>query len=328
MATLTRPRPVRVGLCAAALSTMLLTGCSATGSGSTAASTGQPQSQREAGPAADASAPDHGFASGPKAAPGADPLSVAGSTLTEPTVAVTRKLARAAELTIRVAAIETSSAGVRKVAADLGGYVANEQIGTPDKTLASAADETLGGHAVLTISVPATQIDSALRRLAHLGAVTQRSMTSTDVTKQLIDTSSRVKTMQASVDRLRALMTQTKDVKQITNLESALTTREATLESLTAQLASVTSSVAMSTITVTLSTTATPAKAEAPAPHGFLGGLAAGWHGLVVAVVAVLTALGMVLPFLLPVVLVALPAALVLRRRRRPTAPLADPGLE
>src|SRR5665647_2448537 len=110
------------------------------------------------------------------------------------------------------------------------------------------------GFGTMTLSVPADKLDTALDQLGKIGTVIQRNTSSQDVTSQYVDTESRMKTMRASVDRVRALMAQAKDLGQVVALESEMSRREADLESLESQRAALKVSVDRSTLAVSLRT--------------------------------------------------------------------------
>jgi Domain of unknown function (DUF4349) len=144
------------------------------------------------------------------------------------------------------------------------------------------------------------------------------------VTAKLVDLNARLKTQRASVDRIRALMTQAKTLTDVTMLESELSRREADLESLESQQRELADLAALSTISVTLlgpeAALAKPAKPEG----GFLGGLKSGWHAFVDSLRALLTVIGAVLPF---AVAIGVPVWLVVYflRRRRPRRSVPEP---
>jgi Flp pilus assembly protein TadB len=126
--------------------------------------------------------------------------------------------------------------------------------------------------------------------------------------------------MQASVDRVRALMTRATDLTQVVALESELSRRQADLEALESQLAALKDSVAMSPVQVSLTTV--PGVIATDAGTGFLAGLTHGWRAFTASVVVVLTVLGAVLPFAVLALVVGIPLWWWLRRRRsaQPTA--------
>lgn len=219
-----------------------------------------------------------------------------------------RKLARRADIAITVSDVDGAAAKVRTIAASAEGLVIAEAISSePD-------DPALGGYSTITISVPTDELDATLDRLAALGEVHSRNASTDDVTAQYIDTESRVKTMQASVDRVRALMSQATKLGDIVALEAELSRRQADLEATQSQLAALSDSVAMAPIEVRLSTDEQVLE-EAEDDTGFLAGLKAGWAAFTDSVTVLLTVLGAVLPFAVVLALVLVPLLLWLRRR-------------
>ena len=241
------------------------------------------------------------------------------------------KIIRTASIYLTVTSVETAAAAVRGVAAGLGGQVASETINATD--VAPASDPALGdkspattvrrvgNYGQLVLAIPADRVDAALDQLAKLGTVVQRATASEDVTAAYIDTESRIATKKASIDRVRALMTQTQNLTQIVELEAQLAQREAELESLQAQLASMTKRVAMSTVTVTISSN--PDVVTPEDNTGFMAGLRSGWKAFLASLTVGLTVLGALLPWIMAFAIIALPV--LAWRRRRAARPAAAP---
>jgi hypothetical protein len=249
---------------------LLVGACSGSDSGSSSSAAGRDassgQAQSEAGGSAKPAAPKAGGkATGSSGR--VDPAAVAAST---------EYLARSASMALKVKGIAAAAASVRSISAANEGIILSENIGDggdgpvqPD----SAPPTTYGE---MTISVPSDRLDRSLDALARVGTVVRRQSSSDNVRDEYVDTQSRVETMRASVDRVRALMTKATDIAQVVTLESELSRREADLEALEAQLASLKDRVARSPIQVSLATAATVVK---PKPHeatGFLAGLTSG----------------------------------------------------
>ena len=223
-----------------------------------------------------------------------------------------RKLARRADISVTVSDVDAAAAKVRVIAASAKGLVVAEAISSePD-------DPALGGFSTITISVPTDQLDATLDRLAELGKVHSRNASTDDVTAQYVDTESRVKTMQASVARVRALMSQATKLSEIVALEGELTRRQADLEATQTQLAALDDAVALAPVEVRLSTDEKVLE-EADDDTGFLAGLTAGWTAFTGSVTVLLTAIGAVLPFAVVAALVLVPLAVWLRRRTSST---------
>lgn len=163
-----------------------------------------------------------------------------------------------------------------------------------------------GGERVsveLTLRVPVDKFDSVREAIAEYGKVTEDRHEATDVTDQVVDVQSRIENQQRSIDRLRRLMAEAKDVGEIIQIESELETRESDLESLQARQESLGASANLSTLTVTFSEPAPkPDRQDDEDQLGFLVGLRDGTQALLATGTVILTALGAITPFL-PVLL-------------------------
>lgn len=234
-----------------------------------------------------------------------------------PVVGVGPKLTKSASLDLRVKDIGAAAVRVRSIAVGLQAIVLSEQIGKggpgdPSPLSANAAPSTsFDGVGTLTLSVPADKLDLALDQLAKIGTVLQRTTSSQDVTSQYVDTQSRLKTMSASVDRVRALMSRAKDLGQVVALESEMSRREADLESLESQLDALKNSVERSTLAVSLSTVGS----EPVTDNAFLAGLRSGWDAFTASASGLFRAVGAMLPFVLFLALLAAPLWSWWRRR-------------
>ena len=210
------------------------------------------------------------------------------------------------------------------MALGLRALVLGEQIGKRgpgDPTPFQDGGEPYGGFGTLTLSVPSDQLDVALDQLAKIGTVLQRNTTAQDVTSQYVDTQSRLKTMTASVARVRALMAQAKDLGQVVQLEGEVSRREADLESLQSQMDALKTSVERSTLTVSLSTPGN----EPVTGNGFLAGLRSGWDAFTASAGGLLLAVGAMLPFAVFFALVGAPIWWSWSRRRT-NRPSVTPG--
>ena len=306
----------RTMITAGVLGALLLSGCGAGGS----ASTNSPGSVSGGVAARDSTqlkgAPEASSGAAARGAP-AD-ASKPGSAV----VSVGPKLTKSASLDLRVTDVSAAAARVRSIAIGLQALILSEQIGkggpgnpTPLSSNGEPSSD-LNGFGTLTLSVPSDKLDTALDQLSskRVGTVLQRSASSQDVTSQYVDTQSRLKTMTASVERVRALMTQAKDLGQVVALEGELSRREADLESLQSQLDALKTSVERSTLSVTLSTTGN----EPVTDNGFLAGLRSGWDAFTASASGLFKAIGTVLPF--AVFFALLGAPLLWRWRRRLTS--------
>ena len=176
----------------------------------------------------------------------------------------------------------------------------------------------------LTLKVPPDSLTQAIDRIAALGHEVSRESSSKDVTTEVADVDSRVRSAQDSLTRLRLLYSQASKIGDILELESQISQREADLEALQAQQRALAAQTTMATLQVSLTTKGT-APPPPPKPRhykGFAGGLHHGWDAFTSSVSAVATAVGAALPF--GVLFLALGAVAVLFRRRRRPVPEPD----
>ncbi|KAA2264874.1 DUF4349 domain-containing protein [Solihabitans fulvus] len=230
---------------------------------------------------------------------------------TQPVVAVNRQIVRSAQVDLRDQNVSGTLAKAIDVARNAGGQEAEEN-----------SDQE---HATVTLRVPAEKLDAVLDGLGKVATVTHRQQKSEDVTEQSVDIESRLKTQQASVDRLRGLYERAGSVTEIAQVENELTRRQADLESLQHRRDALAGQVALSTVVVSISRPDGAPPADSAQSVGFLGALAGGWHALLTALRVLVVAFGAALPFLV-VLGVPVAAVLFLRRRRRGLVPAFADG--
>lgn len=265
-------------------------------------------------------------------------LSEGGAASTESSaadVAAGRDIVTTASAALAVDDVETAAQAIGDAAVARGGYVESMTIDRdgavqPPDSGSGAADAVTPypypypGSSV-TVRVPADALPALVSDLSEFGQVTSSAINRQDVTDQTVDLRARIDAAQASVDRLTALMAQAQNVSDLIAAESALSERQALLESYQQQLAMLEDQVELSSLTVSLAPAVERVEAD---PAGFADGLLAGWNGLVATLNGIVIALG----FLLPWLLVAAIAALVVwgvvrlvRRRRRAAEADASP---
>jgi len=211
-----------------------------------------------------------------------------------------RQIARTASLTVEVDDAFTAAVELRRIATEQGGFVASEQL--------VAADSIFAASSVVVLSVPADRLDATADAVAGVGEVTHRSVATVDVTGRVVDLDARIRTLEASIARIRELSTRAGTIAELTEVERELTARQAELESLVAQRNVLANRVARSTLTVTLDT-----PGDKPTPNPVLDGLKQAWEAFLASVSVLLTLLGGLLPFALVIAAIAIP---LLRRRR------------
>jgi hypothetical protein len=231
-------------------------------------------------------------------------------------------IVRTATLTVQAKNVPDALERAHTLVSGAGGYVGEENTSLDGKGLE---------HSRLQLRVPPGTYDRVLSDLAGLGKLLGQTVEAQDVTGQVVDVQSRIKTQQASVARVRDLMDRATRLSDIVTLEGQLSSREAALESLEAQQASLKERTAMATLTLVLSQSAAkPAPPKPEAADGFWASvgdaLSGGWHAFYLAARAVLMALAAALPFAALAALGWLVQRAV--RKRLPRGPRPEGGLE
>ena len=107
-------------------------------------------------------------------------------------------------------------------------------------------------RAEITFKVLPADFSTALERLAGVGRLVDQSISADDVTERIVDLGSRITTAEASVDRLRKLLAEAAELKDVATIERELLDRETTLETLRGQLRTLRDQVDLATITLTI----------------------------------------------------------------------------
>ncbi|WP_433500514.1 DUF4349 domain-containing protein [Sphaerimonospora sp. CA-214678] len=231
-----------------------------------------------------------------------------------------RSIIHTAQLTVRAADVPAAADRAKTIVLAADGYVAQEKIDSYGRE----------DHAVITFKVPPEHYPGVLSRLGHdLGKRESMHQGTEDVTEEVADVESRVKSARATLDQFRTLLSKANKIGEIMEIEREISNREAELESLQARQKALAARTGMATITLTLIPQAKPGarSGEPEERSGFLAGLSAGWRAFVAAVEIGLTVLGVLMPWLVLAVVVWLVVRVILRRfRPRPgSAPRPDP---
>jgi hypothetical protein len=291
---------------------LLLAGCSAgaTGTASSAGSVAQHGAGSAGSPAVAAPEP---AAPGERAAPG----SLSGAKTAR--LVTGQAIIRTASLTLRVRSVTATAQQVTSLAAAAGGYVSSEQ---------DSISKTPGRSTVtLELKIPEAAYPGVLGKLsATFGRPVSASQHAQDVTGQVADVSSRVASAQDAIKQLRALLKRAGTVSGLLSVQDEINAQEASLEALQSQQRALARETSYATVTMYLLSQHHHAVAHRGGKHhGFVAGLAAGWHGLRVATSWLLTVAGVLLPFLAVLAVLAAGGWLGLRRyrARRRTQPAA-----
>ncbi|MDF3149679.1 DUF4349 domain-containing protein, partial [Streptomyces sp. T21Q-yed] len=206
---------------------------------------------------------------------------------TAPPKVTASHIIRTASLTVQVKDVPKALDEARTTTENAGGYVGNET---------TTRDEEGHEHTRVVLRVPVGRYAEVLTELEGAGKLIERSAKAQDVTDQVVDVESRIKSQRASVARIRELMDQATKLSDVVTLEGELSSRQADLESLLAQQASLKDRTSLATITLSLSETPVKKAAKDDDP-GFLDSLAGGWDAFVTMLRWLAVAFGAVLPF-------------------------------
>lgn len=224
---------------------------------------------------------------------------------------------RTAELHLEVSDATAALARARTTAESVGGLVGNE-----------STERTASGHVYsrIALRVPQDRYSETLTALERSGGkLLSRKAEAKDVTGQVVDVTSRIKSQRVSVARVQEFMDRATKLTDVVSLEAELSSRQAELESLLAQQAALKDSTALATITLVISEP-TPKKKPAPPRQddepGFLDALGGGWDAFLTTLRWIAMAVGAVAPFAATIALLYLlwrkAAAPHLARRTQP----------
>ncbi|WP_433354440.1 DUF4349 domain-containing protein [Microtetraspora malaysiensis] len=217
-----------------------------------------------------------------------------------------RAMIYTAELTVRVKDVPAATDQAKQIVTVAGGYVSEERSNS-----FSNRDE-----AVVTFKIPPARYPDVLTQLGRdLGKRESLHQGSQDVTEEVADVASRVKSAESTLDQFRTLLRKANKIGEIMEIEREISNREAELESLQARQKALAAQTGMATVTLSLVGHAAPKPKPKPKESGFLAGLHAGWNALVGSVEVGLVVLGVLLPWLVLGAVVGLPFIAITRRR-------------
>lgn len=218
----------------------------------------------------------------------------------------TREVITTGYMSVTVEAPDVATADAIRITESVGGRV--------DGRNEYAPHDGNRGSSTLTLRIPASELTATLDKFTELGILQEVSTSAVDVTMQSRDLDARITALDASVDRLLALLTKADDTETLITLESAISDRQGELESMRSQKRYFDDQVAMSTITLNL-----VSEADAPVvePGNFFDGLITGWNSFVAFFAGLLVALGVLVPWLAFGAIVAGVIVLIVRKKRR-----------
>ena len=236
------------------------------------------------------------------------------------TINFNRLIIKNAELELLVEDTDTAINRSLGVVIEYGGYVVSNRTWFKDELK----------YATLTIGVPVENFEEMLRRLKDLAiSITYETASGQDVTDQFVDLESRLRNQEATAERIRDFLNETKNVEEALRVNNQLTAVEAEIEQIKGQMVYLRDRAAFSTITLQLTPqpllpTPTPSPTPTPTPEPWSPGRtfdqATGVTGqaattlLQVSVDLLIWLVVVVLPFILPLLGLIWAGAWVARR--------------
>ena len=152
-----------------------------------------------------------------------------------------RVLIKTGSITMEVHNVKEALDGTRALIKKQQGYIEN-----------SSSRENDGGSANLTVRIPKDNLVTTMDQLATLGKVTFRNIEVEDVTDQWIDLQAKVKNLRALRDRLRRLLNNTKNVKDVLAVEKELNRVQSELDSLEGKIKAMHKNVSYSKLNISI----------------------------------------------------------------------------
>lgn len=157
--------------------------------------------------------------------------------------AAQRLVIKNASVAVEVDDVAAAESALRARAEQLGGYVVSVQTSGSDEYLAST----------ISFRVPAQRFEEALAGVEGLARkLLSRSVSGDDVTEEFVDLDSRLRNLEATRERLLALLNQATRVEDALQVNQALTDVQGQIEQIQGRMKYLRDSAAFSTITAEL----------------------------------------------------------------------------
>ncbi len=176
-----------------------------------------------------------------------------------------RKIIQNADLTLQVKDVPATVDQITDLTARMGGYLVNSrQYRYEDKISAS-----------LSVKVPADKLTSMVETISGYGELTDKTISTEDVTEEYYDAEARLKVLEAKEARLLALLEKANTITDIVSVEKELGAVRSDIEVIKGRLKYLNNATSYSTVNITLEQ-ALPGSLKAP--QGTIG---KAWQGLI-----------------------------------------------
>lgn len=149
-----------------------------------------------------------------------------------------RKLIRTGNVSLEVQTVSGAEEEITAWAKALGGYVTNAN--------------TWQGGAGFTVRVPSARFDEAMAQVGNFGRITNRSVSSDDVSDNYYDLKARLETKYILRDKLTGYLSQAKDIKDLLEIERQLNSVIEDIESTESRFKRLSGQVDFSTIYINM----------------------------------------------------------------------------
>lgn len=236
-----------------------------------------------------------------------------------------RKMIENVELSVQTKEFDTLLEKVNAEIAALNGYIESSNVG------GNAIDSENERYAEMRIRIPAEKSQTFSAYISENSVVTNRSVTTEDVTLTYVDMESRVSALKAEKESLEKLLKEASTVQDIMDVRDRLTDVIHEIESYQSQLRTYDNLVDYSTITLYIDEVERTAVVEEQNVWQKIGtnlgnNFANVWDGTVDVFVFVVSAI----PYLVPVILIAgiaIAVAVICKRRKQRKSGYAKPKM-
>jgi hypothetical protein len=214
----------------------------------------------------------------------------------------TQKLIRTAELRIEVKNVQAAAHAADSLVKQSGALVAESRI---------SQDAQERHEAQLVVRVPSDHLSGALMALRQLGDVKEDAVSTQDVTKEYADLDTRLAVKEQTVARLRALIdNRTAKLSDVLDVERELARAVTELEEMKGERRYYDQQIALSTIKLTLEDHAAARSSQLTDP------ISASFHNALDVLATSVSVLIYLITYLLPWMVVAVPAGWFVHRWR------------
>jgi len=160
---------------------------------------------------------------------------------------VERMVIKNGEIRLLVKNSDVALDGLTQMVGDVGGYIVSSQVWFQEYNGENYK------YATITVSVPADQFETSLRRLRNLAIrVLNESASGEDVTDQYVDLQSELTNLEATRDRIKTFLDQAQNVDEALRINQQLSEIEAQIEQVKGRMNYLSDRSSFSTIAVSI----------------------------------------------------------------------------